>query len=455
MVIIRQALSNPVAVVVAVLMVLMFGTISLLGLPIQMIPSVDTPRIQIQTFWRAAAPEEVESEIVEPQEDAMRGLPGLKRMTSSASRGNASIGLVFDIDVDIDRALIEVMNRLNRVPSYPADVDEPIINVGSDENRNAIAWFAVRPLPGSTVDMTAQQDFVDDVIVTTIERVPGISSSSAFGGRASEVRITFDPYKAAAYGIEIPQLANLTGGNNDTSGGFTEVFRRQYTVRYAGKPSLEEFGDLIIDSTDGAQIRLRDIATVEKALVDASGILSQNGGPSIALNAQPQTGVNVLNVMADLKAAVDELNEGPVGRRGMRIRQVYDETIYIESSISMLRNNLMLGITLAVVILWWFMRKLRATFIVALAIPVSLFFAFSALEFSGRTLNIISLAGLAFAMGMVLDAAIVVLENIVRLREQGRTSAQAAQEGASQVWAALVASTATTVAIFLPILFLK
>ncbi|MEO0420904.1 MAG: efflux RND transporter permease subunit [Pseudomonadota bacterium] len=455
MVITRQALSNPVAVVVAVLMVLLFGSISLFGLPIQMIPSVETPRIQIQTFWRAAAPEEVESEIIEPQEDAMRGLPGLKRMTSSASRGSANIDLTFDIDVEIDRALIEVMNRLNRVPSYPADVDEPIINIGQDENRSAIAWFAVRPLPGQAIDMAAQQDFVDDVIVTAIERVPGISSASAFGGRASEVRITFDPYKAAAYGIEIPALAATTGGNNDTSGGFNEVFRRQYTMRFAGKPSLEEFGELVLDWADGSPVRLRDIATVEKTLVDRSGILSQNGGPSIAFNAQPQTGVNVLEVMAGLKETVASLNDGVVGRRGMFIRQVYDETVYIESSIGMLRTNLLLGITLAVVILWWFMRKLRATVIVALAIPVSLFFAFTALQFSGRTLNIISLAGLAFAMGMVLDAAIVVLENIVRLREQGKSSAEAAHDGASQVWAALVASTATTVAIFLPILFLR
>jgi multidrug efflux pump subunit AcrB len=455
MVITRQALSNPVAVVVAVLMVLMFGAIGLLSLPIQMIPAVDQPRFQISTFWRAAAPEEVESEIIEPQEDAMRGLPGLKRMTASASRGNANIELTFDIDVDVERALIEVMNRLNRVPSYPADVDEPIINVGADENRSAIAWFAVRPLPGRNIDIPAQQDFVDDVIVTRLERVPGVSSSNAFGGRPSEVRITFDPYKAASYGIQIPQLAALAGGNNDTSGGFSEVFRRQYTLRYAGKFALEEFGEMVVDWGDGAPVRLRDIATIEKRLIDRSGILSQNGGPSIAVNAQPTVGVNVLQVMEGLQAAVAELNEGPVGRAGMEIRQVYDETVYIESSINMLRNNLMLGIALAVVILWWFMRKLRATIIVALAIPVSLFFAFTALQVSGRTLNIISLAGLAFAMGMVLDAAIVVLENIVRLREQGKPSAEAAHEGASQVWAALLASTATTVAIFLPILFLK
>jgi multidrug efflux pump subunit AcrB len=451
----RQALSNPVAVVVAVLMVLMFGTIGLFSLPIQMIPAVDQPRFQITTGWRAAAPEEVESEIIEPQEDAMRGLPGLKRMTASASRGAGSIELIFDVDVDIDRSLIEVMNRLNRVPSYPADVDEPIITIGADENRNAMAWFAVRPLPGRDIDMPSQQDFVDDVIVQRFERVAGISSSSVFGGRQSEIRITFDPYKAASYGVQIPALAALAGGNNDTSGGFTEVYRRQYTLRYTGKYGIEEFGEMVIDWAGGAPVRLRDIATVERKLVDRSGILSQNGGPSIAVNAIPTVGVNVLEVMAELRETADELNAGAVGRAGMELRQVYDETVYINSSINMLRNNLLLGITLAVVILWWFMRKLRATFIVALAIPVSLFFAFTALQLSGRTLNIISLAGLAFAMGMVLDAAIVVLENIVRLREQGRKPSDAAYEGAAQVWPALVASTATTVAIFLPILFLK
>ncbi len=451
----RSSLGNPTAVVVAVLLALLFGVISLFRLPIQMIPNVEQPRIQINTSWRAAAPEEVESEIIEPQEDALRGLPGVRKMESSASRGYASIDLTFAEDQDLQRALIEVMNRMNRVPSYPPDANEPLIYAGAGQFGSAIAWFSLRTAEGNDRDIASYQDFVEEVIQPRIERVPGIANSQAFGGRSREIRITFDPYRAAAFGIEMPSLIGVTGDNNDTSAGFNETGRRQYTVRYAGGYGLDDFGDMVLAWRDGSPVRLSDIATITVSMVDRGGILSQNGGPSIAFNAQPEKDVNVLDVMADLKVAVQELKDGPVARNGLTLRQAYDETVYINQSINMLRTNLLLGIGLAVGILWWFMRRLRATVIVALAIPISLFVAFTMFELTGRTLNIISLAGLAFAMGMVLDAAIVVLENIVRLREGGESSSVAADHGASQVWPALVASTATTVAIFVPILFLK
>jgi multidrug efflux pump subunit AcrB len=181
----------------------------------------------------------------------------------------------------------------------------------------------------------------------------------------------------------------------------------------------------------------------------------ENGKETIAFNAQVEKGVNVLEVMTDLKSVIEELRTGALAREGLIITQSYDESLYIESSISMLRANLLLGIGLAVGILWWFLRRFRATLVVALAIPISLFAGFMIMNATGRTLNMISLAGLAFATGMVLDAAIVVLENIVRLREKGEQPDKAAVSGANQVWSALVASTATTVVIFLPIMFLK
>ncbi len=451
----RLSLSNPVAVISAILMVFLFGVIALYRIPVQMIPNVERPIIQINTGWRAAAPEEVESEILEPQEDALRGVPGVEKLESSASRGRASITLTFLPGVDLQRSLIEVMNRLNRVPRYPADVTEPLIYAGRDQFGSAIAWFAIKPVEGNPREIASYEEFVEDVVKERIERVPGVANSDVYGGRGREVRITFDPYKAAAHGIDLTQMAALAGNVKDASAGVQDVGRRAYTIRYAGKPSLEEFGDMVLAWNAGSPVRLRDVATVSTALVDARGILAQNGGPSIAFNTQPEEGVNVIEVMDDLKVAIAELQEGPVARAGLEITQVYDETVYIEQSISMLRNNLLIGIALAIGVLWWFMRKFRATAIVALTIPISLFAAFAILEATGRTLNIISLAGLAFAMGMVLDAAIVVLENIVRLREKGVPSEQAANQGATQVWTALLASTLTTVAIFLPIMFLQ
>jgi multidrug efflux pump subunit AcrB len=451
----KLALSNPVAVISAILLVVLMGTVAMVSLPIQMIPDVEQSFIQISTGWRSAAPEEIESEIIEPQEDALRGIPGLEKMESSASRGSGNINLMFTVGSDLQRSLIEVINRLNQVPRYPNDVTEPRIYAGQDSFGAQIAWFSLYRAPGNERPMASYADFVREVVQARIERVSGVSKSNAYGGRENEVRITFDPYEAAALGVDIPTLAGLTGNNNDTSGGFNDVGRRQYTLRYAGKYELSEFGDMVLDWRGGNPIRLRDIATVEVVMRDSRGFMTQNGQESIAFDTQVEQGVNVLEVMKELKVAIQELQDGPLKREGLLISQGYDESTYIEDSISMLRTNLLLGIGLAITILWWFMRRFRATFIVALAIPVSLLTGFVVMQVTGRTLNMISLAGLAFATGMVLDAAIVVLENIVRLREKGIDADKAADEGSNQVWAALMASTATTVVIFLPILFLK
>jgi len=451
----RLAIFNPVAVIAAVLLVFLLGSVGLSKLPVQMIPDAERPFIQVSTGWRAAAPEEVESEIIEPQEDMLRGIPGLMKMTSGASRGRASISLAFSVETDLQRALIDVMNRLNQVPRYPADVTEPQIYAGQDGYGRPIAWFAITPKEGNDRDIASYYDFVKEVVISRIERVPGVSKSDAHGGRQQEVRITFDPYAAAALNVDIPTMAGLTGGNKDTSGGYNDVGRRQYSLRYAGKYDLDEFGEMVLDWRGGNPVRLRDIATIEIKLRDEAGALLADGKKSIAFNAQVEKGVNVLDVMDDLKVAVAELRDGQLQRVGLDVRQSYDESQYITDSISMLRTNLLLGITLATGILWWFLRRFRATLMVAVAIPICLFTAFLILQLAGRSLNIISLAGLAFAMGMVLDGAIVVLENTVRLRENKVPSLEAAEKGATQVWGALLASTATTVAIFMPILFLK
>ncbi len=449
----RLSLGNPVAVIVAVLLLILFGLISLNRLPVQLTPEVEEPEITITTQWRAAAPQEVEAEIVEPQEQALRGLPGAIELLSQASRGQAKITISFAVGTDLRRALLEVLNRLNRVPSYPADADEPVISTVGGGSR-AIAWFIIKKASGDKAAISADKDFVEEVVQARFERVPGVAMSEVHGGREKELRITFDPYKAASLGIELPEVIRLVGAE-DVSAGFTEVGKRRYTIRFAGAYSAEDFGAMILTWRDGAPVYLRDVADVAVKLEDKSGFVIQNGEPAIAVNAHRETGVNVLEVMEGLHAAVEELRAGPLERAGLTITQVYDETLYIDRSIAMVRNNLGLGILLATGILWWFLRRLRATLAVALAIPVSVIGTFILLDAAGRTLNVISLAGMAFAVGMVLDAAIVVLENIVRLREGGQESDEAAQRGTSEVWGALLASTATTVAIFLPVVFLR
>ncbi len=451
----KIALSNPVAVIVACILVVIFGIISLTRLPVQMTPDITRPEITIVTRWRASAPNEIESEIIEPQEDVLRSVPGLLKLQSTSNYGAGSINLEFAIGTDMNRALIEVMNRLNQVPRYPLDANEPIIRVGGNRFEKVIAWFAIQPTPDNPRPIESYQDFIDDTVITRLERVPGISQTGSFGGRPHEVRITFDPFKAANIGLDLTSISAELGANADVSAGSTEVGRRQYTVRFSGRYDVASLGELVLEWREGKPIRLKDIARIEMKMVDPATQLHQNGGPSLAVNVIPESGVNVLEVMNDLKAVIADLAENELARAGLTIHQVYDETIYVKSSIGMVRNNLLLGMSLAIVVLWWFLRKFRATLSVALSIPLCLLVSFMVLDFSGRTLNIISLAGLAFATGMVLDAAIVVLENIFRQREAGREGEEAALRGTSQVWGALMASTATTVAIFMPVVFLQ
>ena len=450
----KLSLDNNVAVIVALLLATLFGSISLYRLPIQLTPEIQIPEITIKTNWRAAAPNEVETEIIEPQEDVLRGLPGMTKLLSRAQEGRGEITITFSVEMDLRRALVEVINRLNQVPSYPDDVDEPTIStVGG--NARAIAWFIIKPATGNDKDISSYKNYVEEVVQTRFERIPGVARSEVFGGREREIRITFDPHKTASLGIQIPVASTILGGGTDISGGFVDVGKREYSLRYAGKYRVEDLNGLVVDWREGFPVYLRDIAVVEERLQDRNSFVITKGKLSIAINAQRETGVNVLQVMDGLQEAVQELANGPLARANLTIEQVYDETTYIDKSIEMLARNLALGIVLAIAILWWFLRRLRTTLIVALSIPVCLLTSFIVLEFTGRTLNVISLAGLALAVGMVLDASIIVLENIVRLREQGKDVDVASLLGTTQVWGALLASTITTVAIFLPIVFLE
>ncbi len=450
----QSCLANPVALLVAIILILIFGSISLTRLPIQLTPELEEPEITITTSWRAAAPYEVEAEIIEPQEDVLRGLPGLTEIRATAYEGRGEINLTFDINMDMRRALVEVMNRLNQVSDYPDDADEPSISsVGQDAR--AIAWFMIKTEGDNQRPIETYKDFIEEVVQSRFERIPGVARSEVIGGSDKELRITFDPYKVANLGIQLDKVMRLAGTSKDVSGGFSDVGKREYSIRFAGKYAASDLGEMILEWRNGRPVYLRDVATIEERLTDKNSFVLTKGTLSIAINAQRESGVNVLEVMAGLHEAVKELNNGPLKRNNLSVEQVYDETIYIQRSIEMVRNNLGLGIGLAIIVLFLFLLKFPATLIVAASIPICLVASFSVMDVAGRTLNIISLAGLAFAVGMVLDASIIILENIVRLRERGVSAELASTQGTSQVLGALMASTATTVAIFLPVVFLK
>lgn len=450
----RIVLDNPTAGYVALLLIMVFGAASLGKLPIQLTPEVQQPEISVTTAWRAASPEEIEAEIIEPQEDALKSLPGLERMLSEARENSGVVRLTFALDMSLERALIEVVNRLNGVSGYPVDADRPILSNVGDEAR-PIAWFILSPAAGNDTPIGDYYRFIEEVVQTAFERTRGVALSEVRGGMEKEVRITIDPYKAAGYGILLPEAARLIQGQEDISAGDADIGKRSYNIRFRGAHDIASFREMVIDWRDGRPIRLRDIAEVSRTPRDRNSFVITKHGRAIAVNAYRETGVNVLEVMSDLRRAADALARGPLKRAGLEIEQVYDETVYIESAIQMLTGNLGFGILLAGGVLWFFTRRLRATLVVGLSIPISLFATLVMLQLTGRTLNMISLAALALSVGMVLDASIIVIENILRLRERGLSMRDAAQRGVVQIRGALVASTTTTVAIFLPVVLLR
>jgi multidrug efflux pump subunit AcrB len=453
----KIALTSPAAVAVVVALTLLVGMLSLFKLPVQLFPDIERPQIGIQTTWRAASPKEVESEIIEPQEQVLRGIPGLESMRAYANRGGAYINLSFGVGTNMEQTLIEVISRMTRVANLPRDARPPRVMLGGGRgNTPALTFFFLQALPGNNQDISQYMDFTNDVIRPRLEAVEGVANVETFSERnREELQIRYDPIKAAEYGIEIPRLISLVSASDDVSGGFIDVGRRQYTLRYSGKYSVDELSQLMLESRGGRNIRLSDIATVDVRNTDRQGMAVQNGNPAFSMRINRANGANVLETLNRVKDEVKLLNSELLAQKDLVMVQSFDASVFIYRAINLVTSNLFAGVVLALSVLWFFIRRMRATLIIATAIPVSLLSTFIVLEITGRSINVISLAGLAFAVGMVLDAAIVVLENILRMRDKGLGAHDSAEQGASQVWGALLASTATTVAIFLPVFFLK
>lgn len=452
-----SALKSPAAVAVGVALILLVGILSLVKLPVQLFPDIERPRIAIQTFWRAASPLEVESELIEPQEQVLRGIPGLTAMNAFANQGSSYINLEFSVGTNMDQTLIEVISRMTRVPTLPRDARPPRIMLGGFGGSNpALTFFFLQALPGNANPIDDYIDFTNDTIRPRIEALEGVASVQTFTQQNREqLQIRFDPVKAAEYGIQIPQLISLVSASNDVSGGYIDVGRRQYTLRFNGKYRVEELEDLILESRNGSNIRLADIARVEISRPDKQNLAIQNGNPAFSMRIDRANGANVLETLNRVKTEVELINKEVLADKDLVMVQSFDASVFIYRAINLVTSNLFAGVVLSLSILWFFIRRMRATLIIATAIPISLLSTFIVLEITGRSLNVISLAGLAFAVGMVLDAAIVVLENILRMRDNGLDDHESSEQGAKQVFGALLASTATTVAIFLPVFFLK
>jgi len=456
---IRAAIDRPVATVSAVLMIVLFGGIALTTIPIQLIPEVNKPQVTVDTTWSGAAPAEIEREIVNRQEDVLRGVEGLEKMESQSSTGKGSVTLTFAVGTDMDKSLLLVANRLDRVNGYPDEADEPTLKTASSDD-NAIAWFSVQRLEGNETPVHEYRDFIEDTVQDRFERVPGVALTNLYGGGSRELQIVVDPSKLAQYRLTISEVVNrLRSEHASFSAGDLDEGKRSYVTRVEGeldRPTAVENVVLrsTVDPVTGtvARVTVRDVAVVAFGYSDPTARIRRNGAPGLAVNAVRETGANVIEVMDGLRAAVEELNAQVLNPAGLKIEQVYDETVYINSAISLVQSNIVIGGGLAAIVLLLFLRSWRPTVIVAIAIPVSVIGSFVAMAALGRSINVISLAGIAFAVGMVVDAAIVVLENIYRHRERGLSAVQAAYRGAKQVWGAIFVSAMTTVVVFIPVL---
>jgi HAE1 family hydrophobic/amphiphilic exporter-1 len=455
---VEGAIRYPVTTAVGVILLVLFGALALRRIPVQLTPSVDEPQITVSTFWPGASPAEIEREIVIRQEEQLKGLEGLRRLDSSSSASFGRVDLTFQLGTNIEAALLKVANALGQVPSYPSDADKPVLFASNTEG-NAIGWFVLhaagqRPFAG---DVATLHDFVEDFVKPEIERVAGIAGVNIYGGQYTEMHVIVDPAKLAARRVTLTQLAAaLERENRSYSGGDFSEGKRRYVVRTVGEyASPEEIGDVVIAVSQGAPIYVRDVARVELGYRKPTAKAYFKGESMIALAAVKQPGENALEVMKELKAAVTRLNADLLAPRGLALTQVYDETEYIYRSLGLVRQSLYIGGLLAVGVLLLFLRSLTSTLVIALAIPISLVGTFLLMLWFGRSLNVISLAALAFAAGMVVDNSIVVLENIYRHRQMGKPRVQAAYEGTTEVWGAVLASTLTTIAVFVPIVYVE
>jgi HAE1 family hydrophobic/amphiphilic exporter-1 len=456
--IIESAVRFPVTTAVGVIFLVLFGALALFRIPVQLTPTVEEPEITVSTFWPGASPQEVEREIVDEQEEQLKSLEGLLRMESSSADSQGTITLTFPVGTDVDSALLRVSNRLEQVPEYPEDADKPVIS-SVDANEGAVGWWILRPSEhdGYEGDISTLYNFVDDNIKSEFERVPGVGASNFFGGRERELQVVVDPAKLAARRVTFTELsAALERENRDFSGGDFDEGKRRYIVRTVGEyQSPEDVEDIVVAVRDEVPIYLRDVAEARLGYRKDRARVFQMGEQVIAINAVREAGSNVLEVMDGLKSTVGRLNEDLLAPRGLVLEQAYDETEYVEGAIGLVRQSLVVGGILAVGILLLFLRSVSSTLVIAVAIPISIVGTFLLMALFGRTLNVVSLAGLAFAVGMVVDNSIVVLENIYRHRQMGKPLFQAAHDGAVEVWGAVLASTLTTVAVFVPVIFIR
>jgi HAE1 family hydrophobic/amphiphilic exporter-1 len=454
--IIRFSIEKPVSVIVGIILVVLFGWIGLLRMPYQLSPTVIEAEITVTTIWPGATPYEIEREIIEEQEKVLKGIPNLVELASSSFNSQGSVTLKFSIGTDVNNALLRVSNKLDEVAAYPENVKKPVISA-TGAATSPVIWMVLRTTRDNSHSTYTYRTYFENNIRQYIERTGGVADLFIGGGIKKEMHIVVKPERLAAYGLTITDLINILRAENiNISAGTLGLGRRDYRIRSVAEfKSPEDIKNIVIRSTGLQRIRVADLAEVSFGYEKLTNAMLNRGKEGIAIGVKPESDANILELSDRLEEVVNWLNTEKLAPLNIYLDWVYDQRPYIRGAMSLVRKNIMLGGTLAIIVLLIFLRSFVSTIIVATTIPISIIGTFIFMSLLGRNLNVISLAGIAFAVGMLIDSAIVVLENIDRHRNMGKSAFKSAYEGTREVWGAILASTLTTIAVFLPVVFMK
>jgi HAE1 family hydrophobic/amphiphilic exporter-1 len=445
------SVKRPIFTTMVTLILLLLGLVSLSRLQIDMLPSIELPTLTIRTDYEGASPEVMERLITQIVEEIVATVPGVEEITSTSSEGRSTVRVSFVWGTEIDTAAIDVQGKLeDEINELPEDVVRPRIR------KFDIASFPVVILGiSSTLDPVELTELIENQIRYRFARIPGVAQVDVWGGFNREVRIELDPDRIKAVGLPMDRVLDaIRDANLDLPAGKIEQGRYEVTLRAPAEfDNLDQIRDTVIAQRDGSSVTLGEVAEVKDTYEKLTRIVRVNGGRGLRVGIRKQANANTVDVSRRILAEIDAVNQT---FPQVHVVPVINQGNLIERSIANVARSVLYGGGLAIVVLLFFLRSFRSTLVISLAIPISIVTTFALIYFGGFTLNLMTLGGLALGVGMMVDSSIVVLENIFRRRsENGETSETASVEGAREVGTAIIASTMTTLVIFLPLIFVR
>jgi HAE1 family hydrophobic/amphiphilic exporter-1 len=442
---------RPVFATVIVLFLTVVGGFSFFTLGVDRFPKIDLPTISVSTSNPGAAPAEMETEVTDPLEGALNTVPGIDEMRSSSSRGGSNITLTFNLEKDPDQAFQEVQQKLSTVANrLPEDADPPVARK-SDPDSSPVFMYSVSA-PRNIVELT---DMVTTLIQERIQSVDGVGEVVVFGGRTKQIKLYIDPERLRAYGLSTSQVTGaVSAQNQELPGGTLVEGARTVGLRTISKlTKAEEFNDIVIATKNGFPIKFKDIGRVEEGGADPSNTLSLDGNPAVAVAVRKQSGANTVALIEGVKERMAQII--PTLPKDFNVAVVRDQSEFIETSLHAIEEHLVLGAIFAAVVVFLFLWNFRSTLISAFAIPTSIIASFALIAALGYSLNQMTMLALTLMVGIVIDDAIVVLENIYRfVEEKGMDPFRAAVEGTREIGLAVLATTLSLLAVFIPVGFM-